>query len=180
CSRCHGTYGQGDTGPMLFNRELLAAASDFYLAEMIAHGRRGTAMFGWRTDVASTERLSDARIADIIAFLRQRGDSEGEIIYAGANLGQAVSGEKLYRAKCADCHGEDGEGPKAPALDNQELLNAATNGYLLATVSLGRENTAMPSWGRGDAVHDQLSIQERHDAVAFLRRWQVVIITNVK
>ena len=40
---------------------------------------------------------------------------------------------------------------------NQEFLSAATNGYLLATVTLGRRGTAMPPWGRGSSQHRQLA-----------------------
>jgi mono/diheme cytochrome c family protein len=86
----------------------------------------------------------------------------------------------VFEKNCAECHGQHGEGPKAPALNNQELLNGGTNGYLYATISLGRENTKMPSWGRGDERHKKLSIQERHDLLAYVRKWQNVIITNVK
>jgi hypothetical protein len=55
-------------------------------------------------------------------------------------------------------------------------LNAATNGYFLATISLGRTGTGMPSWGRGDEKHPQLSGEQRQDIVAFLRSWQKTLI----
>jgi mono/diheme cytochrome c family protein len=180
CSRCHGTYGQGDSGPSLFNADLMMAASDFFLAEMITKGRHSTAMFGWQKDVVSKDRLTENDVADIISFLRQKAEQPKEILYAGTNFGQAESGKIVFEKNCAECHGQNGEGPKAPALNNQELLNGGTNGYLYATISLGRENTKMPSWGRGDDGHKKLSIQERHDVVAFVRKWQNVVITNVK
>jgi mono/diheme cytochrome c family protein len=79
---------------------------------------------------------------------------------------------------CAECHGEAGEGKKAPALNNQELLGAATNGYLLATVTLGRRGTPMPSWGTGSQQYRRLTAGERKDIVAFIRSWQTVAIRS--
>ncbi|MBN1482544.1 hypothetical protein EH223_10905 [candidate division KSB1 bacterium] len=176
CSRCHGTYGQGDSGPALINKDLLAAASDFYLSEMITKGRHNTAMFGWIKDVASKDKLSNEQVADIIIFLRQSAAQPKEFIYAGSNLGVAETGAKLFQQHCITCHGPNGAGTKAPALNNQELLNAGSNGYLFATIALGRKNSAMPAWGHGDETHVKLMIQERYDVVAFLRKWQTVVI----
>jgi hypothetical protein len=72
-----------------------------------------------------------------------------------------------------------GEGSQAPALNNQEFLNAATNGFIYATLSIGRNGTAMPSWGRGSDKHRALDFQERHDIVAYLRQWQKVVIKKM-
>jgi mono/diheme cytochrome c family protein len=181
CSRCHGIYGQGDTGPAIHNPDFLDAASDAFLAAIIAGGRRGTAMFGWATAVSRRERLSGQDIANVIAFLREAAAHPPDVIYAGSNFGSAERGAPLFRTHCAECHGTGGEGPKAPALNSQELLNAATNGYLFATVSLGRRGTEMPSWGMGSEERPALTIQERQDLVSFLRDWQrVVIKTRLK
>ncbi len=178
CSRCHGTYGQGDSGPTLFNKDVMDAASDYFLAEMITKGRHNTAMFGWEKDVASQDRLSNSQIADIITYLREKAIEPKAILHPGSNLGQAASGEQVYQKNCATCHGTNGEGTKGPALKNQELLNGGTNGYLYATISLGRQNTHMPSWGRGDTAHAKLSIQERQNVVAFVRTWQNVVLKH--
>ena len=32
CSRCHGIYGQGDTGPAIFNADFQNVASDYFLS----------------------------------------------------------------------------------------------------------------------------------------------------
>jgi hypothetical protein len=69
-----------------------------------------------------------------------------------------------------------GEGLKAPALNNQEFLSAASNGYLLATITVGRNGTAMPSWGYETEDHPALSGKERVDLVAFLRSMQRIRI----
>lgn len=179
CSRCHGIYGQGDTGPAIFNPDFQNAASDYFLSEMIAKGRRGTAMIGWSTAVSRQERLSASDIADVIAYLRHSAQNPPEVIYPGPIFGSAEKGESLFRELCIECHGQLGEGSQAPALNNQEFQNAATNGFLYATISLGRNGTDMPSWGRGSDKYRTLDIQERHDIVAHLRQWQKVVIKKM-
>ena len=179
CSRCHGIYGQGDTGPAIFNADFHNAAPDYFLAEMIAKGRRGTAMIGWSTAVSRQERLSAADIADVIAFLRHASSNPPDVIYPGPIFGSAEKGRGLFSELCVECHGRLGEGLQAPALNNQEFLNAATNGYLYATISLGRNGTEMPTWGRGSDKYRALNSQERHDIVAYLRQWQKVVIKKM-
>lgn len=181
CSRCHGIYGQGDTGPAIFNRDFLETASDYFLFEMIAHGRRGTAMIGWSTAVSKQVKLAEGDVADVIAFLRHSAANPPDVIYPGPSFGSSEKGIRLFQDLCAECHGKNGEGTLAPALNNQELLNAATNGYLYATISRGRTGTEMPSWGRGSDKYRTLNTQERHDIVAYLRQWQrFVIIFGVR
>jgi mono/diheme cytochrome c family protein len=179
CSRCHGIYGQGDTGPALFNRDFQTAASDYFLSEIIAKGRRGTAMIGWSIDVSKQELLTTSDIADVIAFLRHSAQNPPEVIYPGPIFGSSERGKSLFQELCIECHGQLGEGSQAPALNNQEFLNAATNGYIYATISLGRNGTDMPSWGRGSDKYRTLNSQERHDIVAHLRQRQKVVIKKM-
>jgi len=176
CSRCHGEFGEGDTGPSILNRRFLEAASNSYLYETIGQGRSHTAMFGWLEDVHGDERLDDQDISDIVAFMRSTANKEWNYIYAGSNPGKAAEGETLFTLHCAECHGDRGEGVEAPALNNQEFLSAASNGYILGTISLGRSNTRMPSWGRGDEEHPTLEGKERQDIVAYIRNWQRIRI----
>ena len=65
---------------------------------------------------------------------------------------------------------------KAPALNNQEFLNAASNGYLLATITVGRSGTDMPPWGYGDQEHPLLTGKQRQDLVAYIRSFQRIHI----
>ncbi len=176
CSRCHGIYGQGDTGPAILNPDFQKSASDIFLATMISYGRQGTAMFGWATAVSQNERLSSEDVADVIAYLRKAASDQPEVIYPGAGFGSIERGRPLFLMHCAECHGPNGEGAKAPALNNQELLNAATNGYFFATLSLGRSGTDMPVWGKGSDKVPALDPQARHDIVAFVRAWQRIVI----
>jgi mono/diheme cytochrome c family protein len=176
CSRCHGRYGEGDLGPAILNRDFLSAATDGFLFGTIARGREHTPMFGWTSQARAGKKLIAADVRDIIAFMRTA--PRPDFLPAGAGTGNPANGEKLFRELCAECHGESGEGKKAPALHNQEFLGAATNGYLLATITLGRRGTPMPSWGTGSPQHRRLTAGERKELAAFIRSWQTVVIRS--
>jgi mono/diheme cytochrome c family protein len=172
CSRCHGDFGEGNTGPALLIPGLLDMASDSYLYRTISTGRMHTAMFGWSTNVQGEEKLDPQGISDIIAFMRIRAAEDREYIYQGSNPGSSDNGSILYHDNCAQCHGSRGEGIHAPALNNQEFLNAVSNGYLMAAMSIGRGGSRMPSWGRGTEEYSALTSVQRQDLAAFIRSWQ--------
>ncbi|TSA25323.1 MAG: hypothetical protein D4R67_10300 [Bacteroidetes bacterium] len=71
-------------------------------------------------------------------------DTTWEYNFAGPTLGNKIRGTELFAYRCAECHGTHGTGLKAPSLNDQLFLNAATNGFLLATITLGRPGTEMP------------------------------------
>ena len=133
-------------------------------------------MFGWSTDVYNQERLGKAEISDIISYMKQKSQLTPEYIYEGSNPGNSESGMKLYLKNCSECHGENGEGISAPGLNNQEFLSAASNGYILATMTIGRESTRMPAWGYGSDEYQALQPKEREDIVAYIRSWQRIEI----
>jgi mono/diheme cytochrome c family protein len=129
-------------------------------------------MFGWTTDVQGAGKLDRQGISDIIAYMRQTAGTDRDYVYQGSNPGNAAAGKVQFEANCAECHGKDGKGPRAPALNNQEFLSAVSNGYIMATISVGREGTKMPSWGMGSAQHRALTATQRKDLVAWIRSWQ--------
>jgi mono/diheme cytochrome c family protein len=172
CARCHGQYGEGGIGPAILNRDFLDAASDEFILLTLATGRQHSPMFG----MPSSGNVRDQGAFHLLSYMRSMRDSVLEIIPPGESLGQPKRGQGLFEELCSECHGKDGEGMKGPALNNQEFLNAASNGYLLATISLGRSETPMPAWGRNSDEHRRLSASERQDLVAFIRIWQTSII----
>jgi mono/diheme cytochrome c family protein len=176
CSRCHGEFGEGETGPAIINRDFLAAADNILLYETIALGRTHTAMFGWSTDLYNQEKLDRQDISNIIGHMRKSAMDELNYVYQGSNPGQGEQGAVLFEKHCAACHGKSGEGIKAPALSNQEFLSASSNGYLLATISVGRSGTGMPSWAYTDMEHPRLNGRERLDLVAHIRSFQRIHI----
>jgi mono/diheme cytochrome c family protein len=176
CSRCHGEFGEGETGPAIINSDFLELAENSFLYETIARGRSHTAMFGWSTDVYNQEKLEAAEISNIIGFMRESAMEKLSYIYPGSNPGNSEAGRVLFDQRCSECHGKTGEGLKAPALNNQEFLSAASNGFLLATITLGRSGTDMPSWAYTSAEHPVLSGKDRVDLVAHVRSYQRIRI----
>jgi len=176
CSRCHGDFGEGETGPAILDHDFLKAAPDRYLFETISGGRSHTAMFGWSTEVVNEERLGKRDITDLIAFMRSRQSERPDYIRSGSNPGDMGIGKALFGHYCAECHGKEGEGFKAPALNNQEFLSAASNGYIKATITIGRDHTGMPSWGYPGEAYPELSGKDRQDISAFIRSWQRIRI----
>jgi mono/diheme cytochrome c family protein/nitrate reductase cytochrome c-type subunit len=176
CVRCHGEFGSGGIGPAILNKDFLEAASDHFLLESIKQGREHTPMFGWTENLGPQERLSDDMVRNVVAFMRSSVDSVPKVILPGMNLGNPSKGKILFEKLCSECHGNNGEGREAPALNNQEFLSAASNGFIFATVSMGRQGTVMPSWGRGTEKYQKLTIMERNDLVGFIRSWQKEII----
>jgi len=172
CSRCHGEFGEGETGPAIINSDFLEVAGDRFLYGTISRGRAHTAMFGWSSDVYNEEQLDPQGIGNIIAFMRSSTSAPFTYIHQGSNPGRRDRGAELFGQKCARCHGPEGEGLEAPALNNQEFLSAASNGYLMATITLGRRGTAMPSWGYDQEGAEPLPAADRQDLVAHIRSWQ--------
>ena len=119
---------------------------------------------------------SDSGFADLLAYMRSQKDNIAPIINPGPSIGNPELGGKLFEQLCAECHGNDGEGIKAPQLNNQEFLNAATNGYLIATMTLGRSGTPMPAWGYQDKQRHILTTRERQNLVSYIRKWQTITI----
>ncbi len=70
CSGCHGPEGAGGEGPALNNQVLLSTATDTYLVETIARGRRGTTMEGFLTPSVVRPALSRSEIESIVAYIR--------------------------------------------------------------------------------------------------------------
>ena len=55
-------------------------------------------------------------------------------------------GQKIYRQRCATCHGDDGRGsPKAPDL-TQPAVQAQQDGALFWKISSGNTRQGMPSF----------------------------------
>ncbi len=70
CSGCHGQIGQGTQGPALRDPALLAEATDTFLVETIAGGRRGTPMPAFSEPSTVHPTLSRGEIESVAAFLR--------------------------------------------------------------------------------------------------------------
>jgi mono/diheme cytochrome c family protein len=171
CGRCHGDAGQGGVAPAILNPDFLKVAGDSFLLGNISSGRNHTGMLGWRSEQTNDGKLAPTELGDLLAYFRSNPqEGEPEIIHQ-QSLGDARSGGRVYVANCAECHGSGGQGGLGPALINQFFLKGATNGYLTATVVLGRATTPMPSWAREGRNGQVLTSRQILDVVSYLRSW---------
>ncbi|NNC43086.1 MAG: cytochrome c [Acidimicrobiia bacterium] len=64
CARCHGSAGQGGSGPALGSGGRIAALDDATVRDVIVTGRRGTAMPAY-------SGLSETQLTNLVQHLRQ-------------------------------------------------------------------------------------------------------------
>ena len=151
CSVCHGDKGDGksraagalSTLPRDFtSAQSKADLSRERIAAVIAHGKAGTAMVGWKTQLSDTDiqRLADyvhtrfvtgqagaaPAPATAISGTRAHGGREADTASTPVRIdmtaglpnglkGDTRRGGAFYLANCATCHGArgDGAGPRA-------------------------------------------------------------------
>ena len=176
CVSCHGTRGEGTTGPAIANPHFLRAASDGFLRGTIVLGRDDTEMRAMGHGGAGIVELKAEQIDDLVAYLRSFSDHP-RIAHRFVIGADPDRGKTLYDGHCAGCHGTNGKGIEdrrhdfAPHLANPTFLRAATDGFLQATIIRGRRGTAMRPFGRGGHGLSELSQAEVNDIVAYIRQW---------
>jgi len=163
-----GTYGRWDKTfnrfiPAIRGPSLLATASPAYLEANIAQGRPGTQMPGWEAQAGG---LLPAEITALVDYLR-RGAPRPIPSVARVTRGDASRGGVLFAQNCAGCHGPAGRGGVAPELANPTFQQAASDEFIVTTIRLGRQGTAMPSFQRPGAA--ALTNAEIGDLLGFIR-----------
>jgi mono/diheme cytochrome c family protein len=163
CAPCHGDKGEGSAvAPPLAAADNPVTHDDNRIFGTLTVGVAGTAMGSFR-------QLDASSLHSLIAAVRALSPTPVKRADWKASAGHAASGARLFAVNCVRCHGERGEGKEGPALANAAFLDAATDGYLTATILRGRGATAMPHFGNAAADHPQLTPSEVADTVAFLR-----------
>ncbi len=136
CSVCHGDRGDGRSRA---RNSLNPPPADFTSAEArttysrermilgLQHGRPGTAMTSWTT------QLSQKEIESVVDYIR-------DTMMAPEPGSPLAKGRALYGHHCIACHGERGQGvPSSPAHPAPRAFrNDAQRGAMLAAVAQGR------------------------------------------
>ncbi|MDP9234041.1 MAG: c-type cytochrome [Actinomycetota bacterium] len=81
-----------------------------------------------------------------------------------------AGGQHLWGLNCASCHGTNGQGVDAPALNSQQFLTGATDQQIHGIIAGGVPGTAMPAWW--NEYGGPLTDQEILEVVAYLRSLQ--------
>ena len=165
CAGCHGTTGAGDgpdtahlaVPPTKFNdRAFMRAETPRDAFNVIMLGRQKSGMPAWG-DV-----LSPQQAWDLVSYLWSFGRTPAEV----------DAGRQLYAARCAGCHGANGDpaSSQAPLLDRPghslaTLVDGAgrSDDALFKVVSTGVPNTAMPAFAT------LLDEDQRWELVSFVR-----------
>ena len=170
CGICHGDMGQGylaDNANALSNPNFLAAADDEFLTSSTVNGRPGTPMSAWGREQGGPLDATDVR--NVVAFVR--GWASDPVVELGpASEGSAERGAPIYADRCAECHGDEGQGTLgergALSLNNPWFLDAASDGFIRYAIEAGRPTTRM------DPYTGVLTPEEIEDLVALIRSWQ--------
>jgi mono/diheme cytochrome c family protein len=80
------------------------------------------------------------------------------------------AGQSLFKKNCTLCHGDNGEGDSAPALNDKTFLNTTADDTIFSVISSGIPGTEMPAWN--EAYGGPLTDEDVRQLVAFLRAWQ--------
>jgi mono/diheme cytochrome c family protein len=171
CAACHGQHAEGGTGPQLANPTFLQTVSDEMLREWISFGKQDTPMRSFIREEQGLAALSASQIEDIVTWLRRNQD-RARVVTARPGMGIPALGAEVYARTCSECHGERGEGRVGSALSNSHFLRSANDGYLAATMILGRDDSPMVSVAGGQQGIVDLSAEDVANVVAHLRTWE--------
>jgi mono/diheme cytochrome c family protein len=83
------------------------------------------------------------------------------------NTALVTGGHQLYELNCSSCHGKQGEGIDAPALNSQQFLTGVTDDQIRGIIAGGVPGTAMPAWL--SEYGGPLTDQQIEEIVAYLR-----------
>ena len=146
CAGCHGSRGEGDgPGAAGLHPKPANLAAHAYTLDRISfalwNGVSGTAMPGWR-DISAPD------LASIAATVRSLHETSPEPAPPIATL---QLGKQVYQDRCAQCHGDEGDGGGSAA---KELRMAPTNftavqpsaAEALKALRNGVEGTPMAAW----------------------------------
>lgn len=82
----------------------------------------------------------------------------------------AQTGEQLFNLNCSSCHGLNGLGGTAPALNSKQFLQAATDEQIQTFVAVGVPGTQMASYSQDFA--GPFTSEQIRAVTVYLRTWE--------
>lgn len=171
CAGCHGHNGRLGAARPLNDPVFLAVIGKRKLLEIIADGVPKTAMPAFAKK--SGGDLTDQQITILADQIDQRWSRPRDFTAVAlppysADLGDAKAGATVFRASCASCHGEEGEGgPKAGSVVDPSLLALVSDQSVRTSVIAGRSDRGAPDW-RNDSPGHPLTPPEISNVVAWM------------
>ncbi|MBL4580493.1 MAG: cbb3-type cytochrome c oxidase subunit I [Gammaproteobacteria bacterium] len=168
CSGCHGTQGLGD-GPA--SAWLQPPPTNFsehryrrdLLADILWNGVHGTSMPAWRD-------LSIAQLSGLADVVQNFSQVDSDSTNLQSTAAQLSSGQQVYSAHCAECHGGSGDGNgfavdklPIPVMPTDFIRERLSEEAAMRALREGVPGTSMAPWT------DRLSEQEMSAAVHYVR-----------
>jgi mono/diheme cytochrome c family protein len=163
CVACHGSQGEGGVGPALNNKTVLKNTLDEVFFSVIRSGVPNTQMPAWSVDYGGP--LTDEDVRNVVAYVRA-WEPNAPVIEPVVFEPSAERGALLFESTCAICHGQNGKGDKAPAINDSTRLASLDNTWYRDTIKNGRPAKGMPTWGT------VLSPNQVDDLLALIDAWR--------
>jgi len=108
----------------------------------------------------------------LLAFPVYRGVEAGRRTESLAAREAALidTGHDLWELNCAPCHGLEGQGVDAPALNSKEFFEGTTDEQIHHLTAAGIPGTEMPTWW--NELGGPLTDEQIQALVAFIRSWE--------
>jgi mono/diheme cytochrome c family protein len=181
CSGCHGAEGKLGPAPPLNDGLFLSLMSKEALAQVISSGRQGTLMPAFGSSQGGsltdeqvqvlaegiTKHWASTKAEPMIKLTHPLGEKSAN--------GNKEKGRHLYELACASCHGLNGDGAEAGAINNSDFLALCSNQVLRRYIITGRPDLGMPGCtDRRDRPEEFEPLSERDvdDLVAFVASWR--------
>jgi len=178
CAGCHGAEGKLGPAPPLNDRLFSAIMPRDELLHVIARGRPGTAMPAFSHKHGGP--LSEEQIRTI--SWPQTGPPLAAVttpawlrLDRAIPAGNPTRGLQAFARACADCHGSQGEGDDAGAVNDRAFLELVSDQALRRLIITGRPDLGMPNYADHtdrDDDYRALDKQEINDLVALLAAWR--------
>jgi len=161
----------------------IAPANNYWKVNTVTNSTSGRGLWdaaAWRTRLylrKATGALPELTWGQLWELTSEPGGFALEsVIKEGRSVGGAMtnpyvrasdleSGGRIFRARCAMCHGADGTGWRAPSLNRPGLKHGDSDFAVYKILTDGIPGTAMTSTG--------LSLAERGQVIAFMRTLQL-------
>jgi ubiquinol-cytochrome c reductase cytochrome c subunit len=82
----------------------------------------------------------------------------------------AVTGEALWSLNCSSCHGLNGEGASAPALNSKQFLQAASDDQIETFIAVGVPGSQMSAYSQDFA--GPFTSEQIRAVTVYLRSWE--------
>ncbi|MCB0960078.1 MAG: cytochrome c [Acidimicrobiales bacterium] len=94
-----------------------------------------------------------------------RADSRADNVTSLAN-----EGESIWSFNCSSCHGQDGGGVTAPALNSKQFLQEATDAQARQLVAVGVPGTQMSAFSQD--FGGPLTSEQIRAVITYVRSWE--------